>query len=375
MKMIKSLFIGSAITFIALSTNLNAAGAPSGQQMSAPKADVYVVPEASDFAINLKYPASIEPLSQAIVYSRVLGVLEAMHFDEGQKVQKGQKLFTIEDDIYKAQVDAAQASLNMSEATLQNATRSWERIKKLYKSKAVTTEQRDTTLSTYENALASVSAAKAQLKQAKINLNYTKVKAPISGVTGLKAVDLGNLVTSNPPMALVTITQNEKVNLDFSMPMSDYTNIKNGLWSMPDNGKIEVEVIVNGKPSGVKGYVDFIDVNTDENTSTVKMRAIVDNANQKLMAGSFARVILRGITQKNVITIPQKALLQNPMGTIVMIEDNGKVAVRPVAVGKESGDKYIVAGGMVKSGDKVIVNNFFRVKPGNPVTIDKVINK
>ena len=148
-----------------------------------------------------------------------------------------------------------------------------------------------------------------------------------------------------------------------------------GLWSMPDNGKIEVEVIVNGKPSGVKGYVDFIDVNTDENTSTVKMRAIVDNANQKLMAGSFARVILRGITQKNVITIPQKALLQNPMGTIVMIEDNGKVAVRPVAVGKESGDKYIVAGGMVKSGDKVIVNNFFRVKPGNPVTIDKVINK
>jgi membrane fusion protein (multidrug efflux system) len=263
----------------------------------------------------------------------------------------------------------------MAEATLENATRSWERIKKLYKSKAVTTEQRDTTLSAYQNALASVSAAKAQLKQAKINLDYTKVKAPISGVTGLKAVDLGNLVTSNPPMALVTITQNDKVYLDFSMPMSDYINIKNGLWTLPENGKIEVDVILNGKPSGVKGFVDFIDVNTNENTSTVKMRAIVDNTEQKLMAGSFARVALSGIVQKNVITVPQKAVLQNPMGTIVMVDEGGKVGVRPIVPGKESGDKYIVAGGMVKSGDRVFVNNFFRIKPGNPVTVDKVINE
>jgi len=375
MRIIKRLLVSSAITFVALSTNLSAAGAPAGKQMPAPKADVYIVPQPSDFAINLKYPASIEPLSQAVVYSRVLGVLEAMHFNEGEKVKKGQELFTIEDDIYQAQVDAAKASLNMAEATLQNATRSWERIKKLYKSKAVTTEQRDTTLSTYQNALASVSAAKAQLKQAKINLNYTKVKAPISGVTGLKAVDLGNLVTSNPPMALVTITENEKVYLEFSMPMSDYTNIKNGLWQMPQDGKISVDVILNGKPSGVKGYVDFIDVNTNENTSTVKMRAVVDNSQQKLMAGSFARVALSGIVQKNVITVPQKAVLQNPMGTIVMVDEGGKVGVRPIVPGKESGDKYIVAGGMVKSGDKVFVNNFFRIKPGNPVTVDKVINE
>jgi len=375
MRIIKRLLVSSAITFVALSTNLSAAGAPAGKQMPAPKADVYIVPQPSDFAINLKYPASIEPLSQAVVYSRVLGVLEAMHFNEGEKVKKGQELFTIEDDIYQAQVDAAKASLNMAEATLQNATRSWERIKKLYKSKAVTTEQRDTTLSTYQNALASVSAAKAQLKQAKINLNYTKVKAPISGVTGLKAVDLWNLVTSNPPMALVTITENEKVYLEFSMPMSDYTNIKNGLWQMPQDGKISVDVILNGKPSGVKGYVDFIDVNTNENTSTVKMRAVVDNSQQKLMAGSFARVALSGIVQKNVITVPQKAVLQNPMGTIVMVDEGGKVGVRPILPGKESGDKYIVAGGMVKSGDKVFVNNFFRINPGNPVTVDKVINE
>lgn len=159
------------------------------------------------------------------------------------------------------------------------------------------------------------------------------------------------------------------------MPLSDYANIKSGLWQMPENNKVEVSLSVNGMPTDKKGVVDFIDANINEGTSTVKMRAVVENSDLKLMPGSFVRVTLNGIEQKGVITIPQKALLQNPMGTIVMIEENGKAAVRPVVPGKESGDKYVVAGGMLKSGDKVIVNNFFKVKPGNPVEVDKVINK
>lgn len=376
---VKKVIISSAIAFIALTANLNAAdqksAAPAGKQMPAPKADVYVVPEAKDLAINLKYPAKIDPLNYATVYSRVLGVLEEQKFNEGDKVEKGQVLFKIEDSLYQAKVDAAQASVKMSQATLENATRSWDRIEKLYKSKAVTTEQRDSSLSAYQNALASLALSKAQLKQAKIDLDYTQVKAPISGITGLKSVDIGNLVTSTPPMALVSITQNDQVYMDFSMPLSDYVNIKNGMWSMPTDGKIKIDVILNDKPTGASGYVDFINANIDEKTSTVKMRALVDNKDNKLMPGSFVRVVLNGIVQKGVITIPQKALLQNPMGTIVMIEEGGKAAVRPVVPGRESGDKYIVAGGMVKSGDRVIINNFFRVKPGNPVTVDKVINE
>lgn len=368
MKNVKKLLILSALTLASV-TNIYAADAQG------PKADVYVVPEAKNLAIDLKYPAQINSLKHAIVYSRVLGVLEEKNFEEGSQVKKGDLLFKIEDDLYQAQVDAAQASVNMSQATLNNATRNWERIKKLYSSKAVTAEQRDSALSSYQNALASLALSKAQLKESEINLNYTKVKAPISGITGMKSVDLGNLVTSNPPMELLTISQNDKVYAEFSMPQSDYQNIINGLWSMPENKKIDVTVSINGKPTNKKGVVDFIDANIDEKTSTVKMRALIENSDLKLMPGSFVRVTLNGIVQKDVITIPQKALLQNPLGTIVMIEENGKAAVRPVVIGNESGDKFIVASGALKSGDKVIVNNFFRVKAGNPVTIDKVINK
>jgi membrane fusion protein (multidrug efflux system) len=93
------------------------------------------------------------------------------------------------------------------------------------------------------------------------------------------------------------------------------------------------------------------------------------------MPGNFIRVSLQGIVQKNVLTIPQKALLQNPQGTIVFVEQNGVAGVKPVIIGKESGDKFVVAGGPVQSGDRVIVNNFFRVKPGQPLVVDKIINQ
>lgn len=374
MRNIKKLLITTVLIASAV-TNTYAAEAPAADAKPATKADVYIVPEASNIAINLKYPAQINSLKQAKVYSRILGVLEEKYFEEGKVVNKGDVLFKIEDDLYQAKLAAAEASVKMNEATLNNATRSWERIQKLYNSNAVTTEQRDSTLSAYQNALASLAMSKAQLNQAKIDLDYTKVKAPISGITGLKKIDLGNLVTATPPMELVTISQNDKVYIDFSMPLSDYENIKNGLWKMPENGKIQVEINVNGQTNKQTGFVDFIDVNIDQNTSTVKMRAIVENKDYSLMPGSFARVTLNGIEQKNVITIPQKALLQNPLGTIVFVEKDGIATVKPVMVGNESGDKFIVAGGPLQSGDKVIVNNFFRIKPGSAVAIDKTINK
>ena len=380
MRNIKKLLITTALVFGAV-TNTCAADAPAeaskpaADAKPATKADVYIVPEATSIAIDLKYPAQINSFKQAKVYSRILGVLEEKYFEEGKAINKGDVLFKIEDDLYQAKLDAAEASVKMNEATLNNATRSWERIQKLYNTNAVTTEQRDSTLSAYQNALASLAMSKAQLNQAKIDLDYTKVKAPISGITGLKTIDLGNLVTATPPMELVTISQNDKVYIDFSMPLSDYENIKNGLWKMPENGKIQVEINVNGQVNKQSGFVDFIDVNIDQNTSTVKMRAIVENKDYSLMPGSFARVTLNGIEQKNVITIPQKALLQNPLGTIVFVEKDGVATVKPVMVGNESGDKFIVAGGPLQSGDKVIINNFFRIKPGSAVVVDKTINE
>lgn len=340
-----------------------------------PKADIYIIPEAQALPIILKYPAQIKSFKNVTVVSRVLGILEKKYFTEGQKIKEGELLYTIEDDIYLAKVDAAKASVAMSQASLENASKNWERTKKLFLSKAVSEEKRDNSFSTYAQANASLALAKAQLRQAQIDLDYTKVKAPISGTTGLKQVDVGDLVFSNPPSKLIDITQNDKVFVEFSMPLSDYQNIKSRLWEIPQNAKIKVSLELNNKLTEHTGIVDFMDVNVDKNTATVKMRASVDNSDGYLMAGSFVRVILNDIVQKNVITIPQKAVLQNPLGTIVFVEDHGHVGVKPVIIGEETGDKYVVSGGPLQSGDRVIVNNFFRLKPGAEVVVDKTINQ
>ncbi len=356
-------------------TTVFAGGPPKGMKMPTPKADIYIVPKPMTLPITLKYPATIKAYKKVQVVSRALGILELKNFKEGQKVNKGDLLYQIEDDIYKARVEAARASLQMNNATLNNATRNWKRVKKLFTQKAVSSEKRDNALSSYEQSLASVSLAKAQLKQAQIDLAYTKVKAPISGVVGLKQVDVGDLVTNTPPSRLVEITQKDKVFVEFSAPMSDYKKIKNHIWSIKDSSNIKVQLEVNGKIFKKEGIVDFIDVNTDSKTSIVKMRAIFDNKDGYLMPGQFVRVITDNIIQKDIITIPQKAVLQNPLGTIVFVEEHGHVGVRPVVVGDTSKDKFVVKGGALKVGDKVIVNNFFRLKPGGEVVVDKIINQ
>lgn len=345
------------------------------KQASAPKADIYIVPEAKDLPLSLDYPAQIYAAKSVNVVARVPGVLKEKFFEEGSFVEKGQKLYEIEDDIYRAKVEAREASLQRAKANLNNATRNWDRVKKLYAKKVVSQEKRDQALSDYEQAVASLAVSKAELKQAKIDFEYTNVLAPISGVAGMQKVDVGDYVSAGTQALLLEITQNKKVHVEFSMPLSDYENIKNKAWTIPKDKQIEIELLLENKQIEKKGFIDFIDVSANKDTSTLKMRAVIDNEDGYLVPGSFARVLTKDIYQKDVITIPQKALLQNPLGTIVFVEKDGVVQTKPVKVGNETKDLFVLKGGALKSGDRVIVNNFFRLKPGSKVTVDKTINK
>lgn len=363
------------VAFLSVSPFVYGAGPQAGQQQPLPKVDVYVVPKPQDLALSLNYPAQIDAVKSVNVVARVSGVLEEKYFTEGSYVNKGDKLYKIEDTIYQARVDASKASVQQAEATLDNATRNWNRTKELFKKRAVSVETRDATLAAYNQALAALSLAKANLNQAQIDLNYTIVKAPISGIAGIKKVDIGDYVSATVPTNLISITQNNTVNVEFSMPLSDYMNIKNGVWSLPQNKEAQVDLNLDNKTVKKIGYIDFIDVNANKNTATIKMRAVVDNSDGYLIPGSFIRVSTNDIYQKSIIVVPQKAVLQKPLGTVVFVENNGVVGVKPVAIANESGDKFVIKAGALQSGDKVIVNNFFRIKPGGKVSVDKVINQ
>jgi membrane fusion protein (multidrug efflux system) len=224
-----------------------------------------------------------------------------------------------------------------------------------------------------ESSSAEVKAAQARLETAKIDLGYTKIHAPISGIVSQKEMDLGNLVTHGT--SLVSITQTDPIYAKFSIPDTDISKIRQALKTdhKTQQQKIDIDVSLNLDQFDVDGKVDYIAPVIDPKTSSVQARAVFSNTDNTLMPGGFGRITFQGLNYSNAILIPQKSVLQNPQGTIIFIVEEGKVAIRPVKLGDSVGENYLVEAPL-RPGDKIIVNNFFRIKPGVPVAIDKIVN-
>ncbi|WP_345987093.1 efflux RND transporter periplasmic adaptor subunit [Sulfurimonas sp. HSL1-2] len=339
----------------------------------APHADAYVVKALKTSDVVLSYPARLKSIRSATVVSRVTGVLLEKRFKEGDYVKKGTRLYQIEPDLYQAAVNEQKASVILQEALYTKAERDWARAQSLYKDNAISVQEHDAALSAFETARAQVNAAKAQLQTRELELGYTDVTAPISGIAGIKQTDVGNVVNAGTP--LVTITQTDPIYALFSIPSGDLQKArvsnKEGRWSWAKTGKLKATLDVDGIK--VSGEIDYIAPDADTKTGSVSARARFKNSDNLLLPGAFGRITIEGIRRENVIMIPQKAVLQNPMGTIVFVEQEGQAAVRPVVLGDPVGNSFVVRKGLAE-GDKVIVNNFFRVKPGAPVIIDKTVD-
>jgi len=366
-KIISALLLTSAIA------SVSPLSAQEPQAPAATHVDVYIVPPAAQMPITLEYPARLKSIRSATVVSRISGVLQKKMFPEGSYVKKGALLYSIEPDIYAALVREREADLALQQSVLTKTLRDWERAQSLYKDKAISLKEYDAALSSYETAIAEVNAAKAKLASARVDLNYTEVKAPISGIAGIKATDLGNVVTPGTP--LVTITQTDPIHAEFSIPDTDFIKAKeaeaDGSWATSLQKKLTATLTLKGL--NATGRIDYVAPVISEKTGSIQARAIFENKNSALVPGSFGRVKIEGIMRNAAITVPQKAILQNPLGTIVFVVEEGKAAARPVVIGDTSGENFIVKKGL-KAGETVIVNNFFRVRPGAAVAIDKTIN-
>jgi membrane fusion protein (multidrug efflux system) len=344
------------------------------RKMPVPEVDIYKVANPENIPVKLIYPARIKSPDKVTIIARVTGILQKKFFTEGDFVKKGDILYKIEPDIYEAETESAKAGLSLAIAQLKKAEKDWLRTKKSFEDNVISKEKRDNAKYTYEMAKANVLLAEARLKKAKINLNYTDVAAPVSGFTGLKLTDVGNIVSPGTP--LVTVTTVDPVYAEFSIPDIDALKsnygISNGSWEKADKF-LKAKLIINDKYYPIIGKINFVDVNISEKTSTVKMRAEFSNPEKLLMPGQFARIEILGFYRKNIIKVPQKAVLQNPLGMIVFIIKNGKAYAKPVKIGESIDNFYIVENGL-KAGDLVVVNNFFRIRDGINVKIGKTIN-
>jgi len=329
---------------------------------------------ASDVPVSLEYPAKIKSIQQINVVARVSGILEKKYFTEGNFVKAGEMLYQIDFERYEALMQEAAADVGVKEATLKQATRDWERIKTLFAQDAVSQKERDSALSAYESAIASLKASQAALKKATIDFNYTKVKAPISGMTSLNTQDIGSYVGSNSDtMTLTTITQIDPIYVEFSLPDIELLKKRyvmgTGNWNSIAQAKLPVRLLTpDGSAYAKEGTLDFLDNSVDAETSTIKARATFSNPNHILIPGLFVRVNVGGLVYKDAISIPQKALLQDATGSYVYIVKEGKAHKLPVKAGTVHNDTYIIENGL-NAGDTVITNNLTKLRPGTPINV------
>lgn len=329
-----------------------------------------------DVNVTLEYPAKVKSIQHVNVVARVSGILEKKYFTEGSAVKAGEMLYQIDFERYEALMQEALADVGVKEATLKQATRDWERVKSLFAQDALSQKERDATLSAYESALASLKASQAALKKAQIDYNYTKIKAPITGLTSLNTQDVGSYVgSSSDTMTLTTITQMDPIYVEFSLPDIELLKkrylLSQGDWSTIGKSKLPVHVMTSdGTLYPQSGTLDFLDNSVDADTSTIKARATFANPKNILIPGLFVRVNVNGLVHKNAITIPQIALMQEATGSYVYVAKENQAHKVPVKIGTTLKDAYIIESGL-NSGDNVITNNLTKLRPGAAITTAK----
>lgn len=350
------------------------AGGPGMFGGPVPVTAITVQPEA--VPLDLEYTGRVHGSREVEVRARVTGILERRHYDEGGRVKAGQPLFTVDPEPYRAAVARAEADLSAAEARLEQARREAARLKPLFAERAVSQKEYDDAASGEQVAAADVQAARARLREAKLNLGYTRVEAPISGVTSRAQQHEGTLI-SGPDVLLTTVTQTDPVHVLFGIPDNERLALRRdqqqGQLVWPKNGRFEIRVErADGSEYARRGKLDFTDVRINPETGTSEAQATLPNPEGVLHPGEFARVRLIGAVRQGVYKVPQRAVLDGPQGKFVYVADaQNKSAMRPVQVSEWQGDTWVVTDGL-KPGDRVIVDGVAKLMmmpPGVPVQI------
>lgn len=342
-----------------------------------------------DVPLDLEVIGNVEAYSVVSIRAQVNGMLQKVHFREGDFVAKGQVLFSIDPSPFNATLREAEANLaraeaqvGQSQATLKRdiaqsryAGQQADRYKSLQKEGIVSKEQVDqftTTVDTnseivrvdeaaIRSAEASLVAARAQVDNAKIQLGYTTIRSPIDGRTGNIAVKEGNIVTSNS-MELISINQVQPIYVTFAVPESNLPEIK----KFAAEGRLPVTVLPSEGEEVTPeiGTLTFVDNNVDASTGTIKLKGTFPNAGRHLWPGAFVRVRLRLSTQKDALIVPAQAIQEGQDGQFVYVATDKMTAEqRPIKVGARVGQDMVIREG-VEPGERVVVEGQLRLAPG-----------
>ena len=363
----------ACLTALAAGCNSEGSAQPPAGQAPPPSEVVVRTVAQADIPLTMEYMGQVAGSREVEVRARVGGILLKRSYTEGAQVRQGDVMFEIDPEPSKAALEQAQGALGQSEARLQKARRDLDRMSRLVKDGMVSRKDADDAKTEYESASADVRAAQAKVKEARINLGYTRVEAPVTGMTSKETRSEGSLVTlSADGSLLTTITRVDPVYVNFSIPGSESTRFRKaraeGRIDFEQDGNFTVSVLLpDGTPYSHPGRINFMDSQVDGPTGVVKARAEVPNPGGEILPGQFVRVKLKGARLLQALAIPQRAVLRTEQGTMVWVVDGaGVVAPRPVTLGETLDNNYLVEQGL-KNGDRVIVEGIIKVRPGATV--------
>jgi membrane fusion protein (multidrug efflux system) len=278
-------------------------------------------------------------------------------------------MFLIDPEPVRARLAAARAEVAVAKARLEEARRQKDRILPLFEQNAVSQSRRDEVQSAFEVAQANLLSAESSLRMAELDLEYTDVRAPIGGLTSREVLSEGSLVSMDQDSSLLTrIVQIDPLYVEFAVPESEAALIRGGVEAGAGPAPIVKLVLEDGSEHPGVAKIDFVDNAVSTDTGTVRVRAVLPNADARLIPGQFIRARVEGVRLSNVSVIPRKAVLSSAQGQMVWIVGEGeKVAPRPVRVGRTLGNNVVITEGLAP-GERFVVEGVMKVQPGAQVS-------
>ena len=366
----------SIVSVAALAAGLLAACGPKpggGAAAAAPPPPEVGVVIASKGNVGLvtELPGRTEASRIAQVRARAAGIVQRRLFNEGSDVKAGQPLFRIDDAPYRATLAAAQATQARAEANLMQTRAQAERYKPLAEDNAVSQQEYVAAQAAFKQAEADVASAKAAVQTAQINLGYAAVNSPIAGRIGRALVTEGALVGQGEATQLAVVQQIDPLYVNFTQSAAEVLRLRAAVASgrvQAQGGAVPVTVLLDdGGVPPQRGKLLFSDLSVDPSSDQITLRAELPNPKGTLLPGLYVRVRLEQAQLPSAILLPQQAVQRGGAGDTVMVVDaDGKVAVRPVKVSQGQNRQWVVLEGL-NGGEQVVVDGFQKIRPNAAV--------
>ncbi|AMN42649.1 efflux RND transporter periplasmic adaptor subunit [Rhodoplanes sp. Z2-YC6860] len=321
-----------------------------------------------DVPIYLHGVGTVVAYNNVIVRSQITGQIVNIAFTQGQTVHKGDLLAEIDPRPFKAQLDQAIANRDRDQTQVVNAQANLNRYVPLAEKGWATQQLVDTQRAQLAQLTAIVQSDEAVIEQARTNLAYTRLIAPIDGVTGIRQIDIGNIIHPTDINGLVDVTQIEPISLIFTLPQTDLTRIQPAM----AKGALTVDAYSqDDKVELDEGKLDLVDNQIIQTTGTIRLRASFPNTKRQLWPGELVNARLLVETRHNGLSVPAEAIQQGPNGAFVwVVGTDGTAQIRPITMAQISDGQALIDTGL-QPNTTVVTAGQYRLQTGAQVRVLK----